>query len=106
VDARHHRRTANAGCRGGQCVTDPKLDKSNLKFDRSYIYDQSRPRHFDRIVDAFETPEQTEIYKLAETKMALAAEESDLLKQASDNTKAMLTSMAGSAGIQVTFIDN
>jgi hypothetical protein len=86
-------------------LPEPKLDKPNLNFDRSYIYDQDRGI-VDRVVDAFETPEQTEFYQLAETKMATAAEESDLRKQASDNTKAMLTSMFGSAGIQVTFLDN
>jgi hypothetical protein len=86
-------------------LPEPKLDKPNLNFDRSYIYDQDRGL-VDRVVDAFETPEQTEFYQLAETKMATAAEQSDLRKQASDNTKAMLTSMFGSAGIQVTFLDN
>lgn len=92
----------------GKSVTvrlpEPKLDKPNLNFDRSYIYDQDRGI-FDRIVDAFETPAQREIYKLAETKMATAAEESDLRKQATENTKAMLTGMFGSLGIQVTFHD-
>lgn len=86
-------------------LPEPKLDKPNLNFDRSYIYDQDRGI-VDRVVNAFETPEQTKFYQLAETKMATAAEESDLRKQASDNTKAMLTSMFGSAGIQVTFVDN
>lgn len=86
-------------------LPEPKLDKPNLNFDRSYIYDQDRGI-LDRVVDAFETPEQTEFYQLAETKMATAAEKSDLRKQATDNTKAMLTSMFGSAGIQVTFLDN
>lgn len=86
-------------------LPEAKFDKPNLNFDRSYIYDQDRGI-VDRVVDAFETPEQTEFYQLAETKMATAAEESDLRKQASDNTKAMLTSMFGSAGIQVTFLDN
>ena len=92
----------------GKSVTvrlpEPKLDKPNLNFDRSYIYDQDRGI-FDRIVDAFETPVQTEFYKLAETKMASAAEESELRKQATENTKAMLTGMFGSLGIQVTFLD-
>lgn len=92
----------------GKSVTvrlpEPKLDKPNLTFDRSYIYDQDRGI-FDRIVDAFETPAQTEIYKLAETKMAAAAEESELRKQATENTKAMLTGMFGSLGIQVSFLD-
>lgn len=93
----------------GKSVTvrlpEPKLDKPNLNFDRSYIYDQDRGI-FDRIVDALETPEQTELYQLAETKMTTAAEESELRKQAAENTKAMLTGMFGSLGIHVTFLDD
>ncbi|WP_159803043.1 DUF4230 domain-containing protein [Arthrobacter zhaoguopingii] len=91
----------------GKSVTirlpEPKLDKPNLDFDRSYIYDQDRGIA-DRIVDAFETPEQTEFYQLAETKMTAAAEESELRKQAAKNTEAMLTGMFGSLGIDVTFL--
>ena len=93
----------------GKSVTvllpDSQLDKPNLDHARSYVFSQDRGV-LDRVVDALETPEQTEFYKLAETKMATAAEESDLRKQATDNTKAMLTSLFGSAGIQVTFLDN
>lgn len=85
-------------------LPEPRLDKPNLNFDRSYIYDQDRGV-VDRVVDALATPEQTEFYQLAEAKMVSAAEESNLRKQATDNTKAMLTTMFGSAGIQVTFLD-
>ena len=91
----------------GKSVTvrlpEPGLDKPNLNFDRSYIFDQDRGI-FDRVVDAFKTPEQAEFYKLAETKIATAAEESELREQAAKNTKAMLTGMFGSLGIQVTFL--
>jgi hypothetical protein len=93
----------------GKSVTvrlpEPKLDKPNLNFDRSYIYDQNRGI-VDRIVDAIETPQQAELFELAETKLAAAAEESELRKQAAENTKAMLTVMLGSHGVQVTFLDD
>lgn len=92
----------------GKSVTvrlpEPKLDKPNLNFDRSYIYDQDRGI-FDRIADAIEAPQQAKLYQLAETKMTTAAEESELRKQAAENTKAMLTGMFGSLGIHVTFLD-
>jgi hypothetical protein len=65
----------------------PKLDKPNLDFDRSYMYDQDRGI-VDRIADAIEPPQQAKLYQLAETKMTTAAEESDLRKQATENTKA------------------
>ena len=93
----------------GKSVTvrlpEPQLDKPNLDHDRSYMFDQDRGI-FDRIVDAIETPQQAQFFKLAETKMATAAEESELRKQAAENTKTMLTGMFGSLGIQVTFLDS
>lgn len=84
-------------------LPEPKLDKPNLNFERSYIYDQDRGI-LDRIVDAVETPEQAQFYKLAETKMAAAAEESELREQATENTQAMLTGMFGSLGMDVEFL--
>lgn len=83
-------------------LPEPELDKANLNFDRSYIYDQDRGI-INRVVDALETPEHAEIYQLAEAKMATAAEESELRAQATENTKAMLTGMFGSLGMDVTF---
>lgn len=92
----------------GKSVTvrlpEPKLDKPNLNFERSYIYDQNRGL-VDRIVDAIETPQQAKLFQLAEQKLAAAAEESELRKQAAENTRAMLTGMFGSLGFQVTFLD-
>ncbi|MFJ5960484.1 DUF4230 domain-containing protein [Pseudarthrobacter oxydans] len=91
----------------GKTVTvrlpEPKLDKPNLDFDRSYIYGQDRGL-FDRIADAIETPQQEKFFQDAETKMAAAAEESELRKQAADNTKTMLTGMFGGMGIKTTFL--
>lgn len=93
----------------GKSVTvrlpEPQIDKPNLDFDRSYIYDQDRGI-FDRIADAIEAPQQAKLYQLAETKMTTAAEESELRKQAAANTKAMLTGMFGSLEIHVTFLDD
>lgn len=86
-------------------LPEAELDKPNLNFDRSYIFDQNRGA-FDRVVDAFETPEQTQFYKLAESKMATAAEESELRAQATENTKILLSGMFGSLGIDVTFLED
>ncbi|WP_167043435.1 DUF4230 domain-containing protein [Salinibacterium sp. ZJ454] len=92
----------------GKSVTvrlpEPQLDKPNLDLDRSYIFTQERGV-VDWIADAIETPEQVEFYKLAEMKLTAGAEESELRMRAAENTKAMLTGMFGSLGIQVTFLD-
>lgn len=85
-------------------LPDPKLDKPNVDFDRSYVFDQERGI-VDRIVDAFETPEQAKFYQQAESKMAAAAEESELRKRAAENTEAMLTGTFSALGISVTFLD-
>jgi hypothetical protein len=93
----------------GKSVTirlpEPQLDKPNLDFDRSYVFGQDRGI-FDRIADAIESPEKAQFFKLAETKMTTAAEESELRKRAAENTKAMLTGMFGTLGFDVTFVDN
>lgn len=85
-------------------LPESQLEKPNLDFNRSYIYDQDRGIA-DRIADAFGAPDQAKIYKLAETEFAAAAEESELQKQATENTKAFLTSLFGKSEIQVTFRD-
>ena len=91
----------------GKSVTvrlpEAQLDKPNLDHDRSSMFAQDRGV-LDRIADALGTPQQAEFYKLAETKLT-AAEESGLQTQAAENTKAMLTGMFGSLGIQATFLD-
>jgi hypothetical protein len=58
----------------------------------------------DALADAIEPPQQAQFFKLAETKMTAAAEESELRKQATENTKVMLTGMFSSLGIQATFL--
>lgn len=93
----------------GKLVTvrlpEPQLAKPNLDHDRSKVFMQDRGV-LDRIADALETPQQAQFYKRAETKIADAAKESGLRKQATVNTKAMLTGMFGSLGIQVSFLDH
>jgi Protein of unknown function (DUF4230) len=84
-------------------LPEAKLDKPNLNHDRSGIYDQDRGI-IERIADAIETPKQKQFFVMAETKMAAAAQESELLKQATENTKSMLTGTFGSVGIEVKFI--
>lgn len=91
----------------GKSVTvrlpEPQLDKPNLDHDRSYVFDQKRGV-LDGITDAIELPKQAQFYKLAETKMAAAAEKSGLREQAAKNTQAMLTGVFGSLGIHATFL--
>jgi len=92
----------------GKSVTvrlpEAQLDKPNLGHDRSYMFAQDRGV-LDRIADALGTPQQAEFYKLAETKLTAAAEESGLQTQTTETTKAMLTGMFGSLGIHATFLD-
>lgn len=91
----------------GKSVTvrlpEPRLDKPNLDHDRSYVFSQDRGV-LDRIADAMGTPQQAEFFRIAETKLASAAEESKLREQAAENTKSMLTGMFSSLGIQATFL--
>lgn len=84
-------------------LPEAQLDKPNLDHDRSYVFSQDRGV-VDAIADAIEPPQQAQFFKLAETKMTAAAEASELKKQASENTKVMLTGMFSSLGIQTTFL--
>ncbi|MFJ6028660.1 DUF4230 domain-containing protein [Pseudarthrobacter sp. NPDC092424] len=90
----------------GKSVTlrlpEPQLDKPNVDHDRSYVYSQDRGIA-DRVVDAFTAPQQAELYLLAESDMAEAAEDSELRQRADENTKSMLTGLFGSLGYEVTF---
>jgi Protein of unknown function (DUF4230) len=92
----------------GKTVTvrlpEPQLDKPNLDQERSYVFSQERGV-VDQIADAVDTPQQAQFYKLAEAKMAAAAEESDLRMRAAANTRSTLTSMFGAIGLQVSFRD-
>lgn len=90
----------------GKSVTvrlpEPQLDKPNLDPGRSYVFSEERGV-LDRIADAVEAPRQNELYQLAETKLAAGAEESELRETAAKNTRAMLTGMFGSLGIETVF---
>lgn len=83
-------------------LPEAQLDKPNIDHDRSHVYSQDRGL-VDRIVDAFEAPQQAELFKRAEADIAAAAEASELRERAAENTKAMLTGLFGSLGFQVTF---
>lgn len=85
-------------------LPEPTLGKPNLDFDRSHVYSDDRGV-VDRLVDVFEAPQQAELNKLAESRMAAAAEESELRGRAVENTKSMLTGLFGSLGYEVTFRD-
>ncbi|WP_045730239.1 DUF4230 domain-containing protein [Pseudarthrobacter chlorophenolicus] len=90
----------------GKSVTlrlpEPQLDKPNIDHERSYVYSQDRGIA-DRVVDAFTAPQQAELYLLAESDMAKAAEDSELRQRADENTKSMLTGLFGSLGYEVSF---
>jgi hypothetical protein len=83
-------------------LPEAQLDKPNIDHDRSHVYSQDRGL-VDRIVDAFEAPQQAELFKRAEADIAAAAEASELRERAAENTRAMLTGLFGSLGFQVTF---
>lgn len=86
-------------------LPEAQLDKPNLDLDRSYMYSQERGV-LDRIADAINEPEQEKKMQiLAEKKFTDAADKSELRKQATENTKSMLTGMFSSLGIQATVID-
>lgn len=74
----------------GNAVTvrlpEPQLGKANLDQDRPCVFMQDRGV-VDRTADAIETPRHTQFYQLAETKLAAAAEVSELRRQAAENTK-------------------
>lgn len=90
----------------GKSVTvrlpEPQLAEPNLDSGRSYVFTQERGV-LARIADAVDVPQQSQFYSLAETKLASAAEESELRDRAAENTRTMLTGMFGSLGIEATF---
>lgn len=88
-------------------LPEAKLDKPNLDLDpgRTYLFSQERGV-INRIGDALSTQDQQELYRLAEQKMVSAAEESELVHQAEENTRAMLIGMFNAVDIKVTFSDD
>ncbi|MGW4421282.1 DUF4230 domain-containing protein [Streptosporangium sp. NPDC004631] len=86
-----------------------RLEKPNLNNGRSYVYAQQRGL-LDRVEDFLSSSpgDQRELYVLAEKKIAEAAQASDLLNRADQNTKAMLQGMLSGLGfdkVTVTFAD-
>ena len=79
-----------------------ELSEPNLDQDRTYLFSQSRGV-VDRIGDAIATDDQQELCQEAEQKLATAAAESELMQQAEQNTRAMLSGMLGSLGLDVVF---
>lgn len=85
-------------------LPEARLDKPNLDQDRTYLFSQERGV-INRVGDALSPQDQQELYQLAEQKLVAAAQESELARQAEENTKAMLIGMFGSLDITVTFVD-
>ncbi|POH57374.1 DUF4230 domain-containing protein [Arthrobacter glacialis] len=83
-------------------LPEAKLDKPNLDQSRSGVVSQDLGV-LDLINDALSVPDQAKFYKMAEEKIAAAAEKSELKKRATENTKTMLTGMFSSVKIQATF---
>lgn len=83
-------------------LPEAQLDRPNLDQEKTYLFSQERGLA-DRISDAFSVEDQQPLYVTAEKKIAEAAEESELTKSATDNTKAMLTGMFGALDMTVTF---
>lgn len=85
-------------------LPDAELDKPNLDQDRTYLFSQERGV-LNRVGDALSARDQSSLYALAEKKLEAAAEESELVRRAEENTKAMLVGMFGSLDITATFVD-
>ncbi len=85
-------------------LPEPRLDKPNLDQKRTYLFSQERGV-LNRINDALSTKDQQSLYALAEDKLASAAKESELTRQAGANTRTMLTGMFDALGMTVTFVD-
>jgi hypothetical protein len=90
----------------GKSVTvllpEPQLDKPNIDHARTRVYSQDRGIA-DQVFDAFEAPQQAKLYSLAESRIAAAAEESELRQRAADNAKRVLTNLFAPLGYEVTF---
>jgi hypothetical protein len=85
----------------------PRLGEVRVDPAESRVLDRDRGL-FERVGDAFgDNPvDDTELYALAEDRLAAAAAESDLRERAEDNTRDMLTGLARSLGVdrvEVTF---
>ncbi|MDX8141059.1 DUF4230 domain-containing protein [Lentzea sp. BCCO 10_0061] len=84
-------------------VPKPQLDKPNLHHDRSYVFSQERGLINDLQALAG-PPDQQRFYVAAEAKLTEAAQKSEILKRAEDNTRVMLTGMLQALGFQVKVV--
>jgi hypothetical protein len=85
----------------------PRLDDPRVDPAQSRVLDRDRGI-LDRVSDAIEDNpvDDSALYAVAEDKLADAAAQSDLQTRAQDNTRAMLTTLAGGLGVDdvtVTF---
>lgn len=83
-------------------LPEAKLAKPNLDQERTYLYSQERGA-WDRVKSLFDTPDQQEVYVLAEQKIADAAKTANLTSRAERNTRTMLTGMFTSLGYRAEF---
>lgn len=81
-----------------------QLDDPDLDQEASYLVTQERGL-IDRLGDAISTPDQSGLYELGEQKIADAAVETELVQQAEDNTKDMLTGLVTALGLQIVFAE-
>lgn len=81
-------------------IPKAQLDKPNMHHDRSYVFSQERGLINDLQALAG-PPDQQRFYVAAEAKLSEAAQKSEILKRAEDNTRVMLTGMLQSLGFQV-----
>ncbi|RBY95924.1 DUF4230 domain-containing protein [Blastococcus sp. TF02-8] len=79
----------------------PRLDDVRIDPDESHVLDRDRGL-VERIGDAVgdDPVDDTELYALAEDRLAAAAARSDLRERAETNTRDMLTGLAGSLGVE------
>ncbi len=84
----------------------PELSEVRIDAQESRVVDRDRGL-VERLGDAFqENPtDDSDLYELAERRLATAAAESDLLQRAEANTRDMLTTLAMSLGVERVIVD-
>ncbi len=84
----------------------PELSEVRIDAQESRVVDRDRGL-VERLGDAFqENPtDDSDLYELAERRLATAATESDLLERAEANTRDMLTTLAMSLGVERVIVD-
>ncbi|RBY85384.1 DUF4230 domain-containing protein [Blastococcus sp. TF02A-26] len=79
----------------------PQLSEARIDPDESRVLDRDRGL-LDRVGDALgdDPTDESALYSLAEERLESSAVDSDLLERAEDGTRDMLTSLAGSLGVE------